>query len=147
MTILAAIDQTRQAKLIVTQAADLAEAFSEKLLVLHVIPEEDLEAHIDALQKIPGFQDFSFEQEQENAAQIAEKIVSETLDSSTIEIETRGRAGTVSDEILKETADVDPRFLVIGGQPRSPVGKAIFGDTAQKILLKAQCPVVTNIRD
>lgn len=39
-------------------------------------------------------------------------------------------------------ADYDADRVVVGGERRSPAGKAVFGSAAQTILLDAPCPVV-----
>lgn len=41
---------------------------------------------------------------------------------------------------------IDADYLVVGGGDRSPVGKLVFGSTAQSIILDAPCPV-TFVRD
>lgn len=71
----------------------------------------------------------------------------QTIDDAGIDIETRGRVGDVADETLAEADNIDPRYLVISGERRSPAGKAIFGSAAQKILLRANCPVVTKMSE
>ncbi|MHA3701953.1 universal stress protein [Jatrophihabitans sp. YIM 134969] len=47
-----------------------------------------------------------------------------------------------SDEILKAADEVEAELIVVGLQRRSPVGKALLGSNAQRILLGATCPVL-----
>lgn len=149
MTILAAIDETDQARQIIAMAYDLADAYGDDLVVLHVIPEDDYESHRETLENIPGFEDFSFGHELEQAADIAQQFVDHSIagDQDNVEVSTIGRVGDVADEIVREGKRIDPRFLVIGGTRRSPVGKAIFGDTSQQIILRSDRPVVSNLQD
>lgn len=51
------------------------------------------------------------------------------------------RHGEPSAEVLAEARANDADVIVIGGKKRSPVGKALFGSTAQSILLEADRPV------
>ncbi len=58
-----------------------------------------------------------------------------------------GRVGeTVSDEIVATADAIDAKRVLIGGRRRTPTGKAVFGSTAQTVLLNAPCPV-TFVRD
>jgi len=58
-----------------------------------------------------------------------------------------GRIGDdVSDEIVATAADIDAERIFICGRRRTPTGKAVFGSTAQRVLLNAPCPV-TFVRD
>lgn len=145
MPILAAIDETERAKEIVSLANDLATAYDDSLVVLHVIPREDYETHRDEIRDVPGFGNFSMSQEADSAAGFAQQLVSDTLDAPTVDVQARGRIGDVAEETLAEAANVDPRYLVIGGRRRSPTGKALFGSSTQQILLNADCPVVTKM--
>lgn len=147
MTILAVIDETERATETITLAHDIATKYDEGLVVLHVVPEEDYQAHKKALEDIPEFEDFSLDQEADSAAKFAQEVIDETIGESAIDVEPRGRVGDIAKETLAEASRMDPRFLVFSGQRRSPAGKAIFGSTAQEILLNADCPVVSNIGD
>lgn len=149
MTILAAIDDTDQAMQIIDVAYDLAQAYQDELIVLHVIPEADYKSHREKLEEIPGFDEFSFGHELDNAAEIAQWFVAQSVagEQDSVEVSTIGRVGDVADEIVREAGRTEARFLVIGGTRRSPVGKAVFGDTSQQIILRSDCPVVSNLQD
>lgn len=146
MTILAAIDENERSRIVAKIAYDLATTYDDTLVALHVIPQEDFESHRRSMETIPEFQDYSFSQRMESARRFAREFVLETVDEgNSVELEAQGRVGDVTDEILSEADSLEPRFLVISGRRKSPVGKAAFGNTAQQILLNADCPVVTQL--
>lgn len=55
--------------------------------------------------------------------------------------EVRGIIGEPATEVVNAAEDIGIDILFIGGAERSPAGKALFGNHAQQILLKAPCPV------
>jgi nucleotide-binding universal stress UspA family protein len=56
-----------------------------------------------------------------------------------------GLIGEPSAEIIKYASDHDTHYIVVGPHKQSPTGKAIFGSTAQQILLNAEHPVVSTV--
>jgi nucleotide-binding universal stress UspA family protein len=51
-------------------------------------------------------------------------------------------SGTASDAVLGVAKEVGAELLVVGLHRRSPVGKALLGSNAQRILVNATCPVL-----
>ncbi|MFP8953835.1 universal stress protein [Natrialbaceae archaeon A-arb3/5] len=148
MAILAAIDGKKRSKRVATLAHDLAATYDDTLVALHVVPTEEYDAHKESLKETDEFRDFSIDQEAASAERFAREFVQEAVDElGDVTLESRGRVGDIPTEILDEVEGIDPRYLVISGRRRSPTGKAVFGNTTQKILLNAECPVVTSLDD
>ena len=144
MTILAAIGDDDADERVVSTAYDLARTYDDRLLAVHAISVEDFEAHERTMEQSPHIEDFSIEDERENAADLAREAVTDTLESFDEDrVEFVGRVGDSAEEVTAAVAEHDPRYLVVGGKRRSPVGKAIFGSTTQSLLLSVDCPVVT----
>lgn len=67
--------------------------------------------------------------------------VAERLERAGVDYEIRGALGEAADSILETTKTLDTDLVVVGGRNRSATGKALFGSTAQRVLLGADCPV------
>ncbi|PSQ54807.1 universal stress protein [Halobacteriales archaeon SW_8_68_21] len=67
--------------------------------------------------------------------------VAERLERTGVDYEVRGALGDTADNILREAEALDTDLVVVGGRTRSATGKALFGSTAQRVLLEADCPV------
>lgn len=59
-----------------------------------------------------------------------------------VEVE-RGDLGDPADTVIQVAQRLDARLIVLGLRTRTPVGKLVFGSTAQRILLDATCPVLS----
>lgn len=141
MVIVAAIDRSKRAPAVVRQAAELADAYSDELHVVHVLGRSeflDLEQTSvdDTGQPVP----------MDQVREVARRIAAETTENVTASAKAVGLVGDPSDEIVRYANEQGGRYIVISGRKRSPVGKAVFGSVTQDVLLEAERPVVTVIR-
>lgn len=67
--------------------------------------------------------------------------IAERLEGASVDCEIRGTLGETAESILGEAGALDADLVVVGGRTRSATGKALFGSTAQRVLLEGDCPV------
>lgn len=142
MTIVAAVDRSDRAGKIVEEAAELAEAFDDELHVVHVLNQ----AEFVELERT-SVEESGQAIEMDRIREIASDIAAEAADGVTEDFTPVGLVGDASDEIVRYSNDQDARYIVISGRKRSPVGKALFGSVTQSVLLDAERPVVTALRE
>lgn len=137
MAIVAAIDRTDEADEVLAQAADLADAYGDEVHVVHALrTSEFLDIERRSVEADKG--SVPIAEVQETAKEIAEERAAAALSS----YESAGRVGDPATEISEYAEEVDARYIVLGGRKRGPIGKVMFGSTAQDILLDATAPVV-----
>ena len=124
-----------------TTAADIADPSNAEIVLAHVFDDEEYENARSRL----NFTDDS----EVTPSVIAERKagirdLGDALAGTGIDTTAYGRLsnGASRGQRLAELADeVDADMVVLGGRGRSPAGKAIFGSTAQTVMLESPCPV------
>lgn len=152
-TILLAVgrdDETRIDEL-VNYTISIAEPTGARVIVAHVIAKSEYENEVrsyhDAIEQL-GLDIRERDLPPETLAKETDLVseLLERLDDAGIDAETRAALGEEAEEIVRIAKDVEADLLIVGGRKRSPTGKAVFGSTAQEVLLTAPCPV-TFVRE
>ena len=66
-----------------------------------------------------------------------------TEDGTDFEVLTLVRGNDPTDDLVEVAGEVSAALIVIGLRRRSPIGKLVLGSNAQRILLEADCPVLS----
>ncbi len=140
MTIICAIDDDEFSDAVVTTANDLAEAYDDDLVLLHVMTQGQFDTRLESQPE------YYVDEGVDDAANTARKIAMETLENDD-RVVSKGRIGKPAEEIIETAQSYEPRYLVLGGRKRSPVGKALFGSITQSVLLEVEAPTVTIMHD
>lgn len=142
-TVLLAVGRDDDARMerMAAAATDLAGATGAEVVVAHAF--ETQAAVDDALDRLDvrggGAGDVTRRLE---SVRVARGLLIE----AEADFEIRGVVGDAGETISELAAEVDADRVIVGGRRRSPTGKAVFGSTAQQILLSAPCPV-TFVRE
>lgn len=145
---LAVVEAKEATKELVAEAGKLAKGVDAELLLLHVTTEEEFQNKRSTLENVAGLNaEYNVDNARSGAQQFAQKIGKEVLDDD-IEFTAMGRIGNLQEQILNTASKENIDHIFIHGKQRSPTGKAVFGDTAQAIILNFDGPVtVTTSKD
>jgi nucleotide-binding universal stress UspA family protein len=143
---LAVVEPKEATKDLVAEAGELANAVGAELTLLHVTTEEEFQNRRSSIESVAGLNaGYNVESARSGAEQFAEKIGNEVLDN--VDFTAMGRIGDPQDTIMNTASEEDIDHIFIHGKQRSPTGKAVFGDTAQAIILNFDGPVTVTTGD
>lgn len=138
-TILLAIgaDDDDRAEALTRAVTEIAVPTGAEVILAHVLGEDDFEEVQDRLSE--GGERLTPDQVADRHRTV--RTISEKLRDAGIRPSIRGATGERGETIVTLAEETGADRIVIGGRSRSPTGKAVFGSTAQNILLSAPCPV------
>jgi nucleotide-binding universal stress UspA family protein len=117
---------------------DIASPADATVIVAHVFTDDQYDGVVDRLE---------FESTGEaDPNEVADRhttvrdLVSRFNDAG-LSTQVRGAVGNHGEQIVDLAEGTDSDLVVVGGRKRSPTGKAVFGSTAQEVMLNAPCPV------
>lgn len=117
---------------------DIAGPTGADVVLAHVFTEDEYEASLSNL----GVGD----REGVTPAEVARRhatirTLAGELDDADVEYTVEGSIGDHGARIVALAEDTAADLVIVGGRKRSPTGKAVFGSTAQEVMLSAPCPV------
>jgi len=140
-TILLAVGSSdeKRAEALVEAVADVAGPTGATVVLAHVFDEDEFGTLRDRLKDRPDEDPLEADQVARRNATV--RALVDGFEAVGIKPEIRGAVGPRADTVVELADEYGADRVVIGGRERSPAGKAIFGSTAQDILLSAPCPV------
>jgi nucleotide-binding universal stress UspA family protein len=142
MPIVAAVDRSGPNDQVLEEAQNLADGFGDEVHVVHVLSQKEFR-EIEQT----SIEETGTTVPMDEVRSLAKEVADEAAEGVVDTYHPVGLVGDAADELVDYVEKNDARYIVVGGQKRSPVGKALFGSVTQSVLLSAPCPVVAVIQD
>jgi nucleotide-binding universal stress UspA family protein len=120
-------------------AIEVAAPAGATVVLAHVFTREEYADSLDTLEFDTEADEVSVDEVAARHSTIRELV--EKLEAADVAYEIRGGLGPHGETIVELAEEEAADRVVVGGRRRSPTGKAVFGSTAQEVLLNAPCPV------
>lgn len=117
---------------------DIAGPAGSVVALTHVFTSEEFETVTEQLDYDP---DGSVAPNEVAMRHATIRSIADRLSDADVAHSIRGVVGPHGESIVSLATDIDADLVVVGGRKRSPTGKAVFGSTAQEVMLNAPCPV------
>jgi nucleotide-binding universal stress UspA family protein len=138
-TILFPTDFSNGARAAMDHAVSLARDYKAKLILLYVIQDISIaEWYIPSSLSVTDL----VEDMQRSAGKEMDKWAAE-VSAKVKEVEKLVVRGVPFVEIIKTAKEMDADLIVIGTHGRTGIDHMLFGSTAEKVVRKAPCPVLT----
>lgn len=144
--LLVVVDDSEAHRRVLEKAGTIAAGVECELIVLDIVDENEFTGSVQRRANRGGQSD-SLDEVTTRAATNAEELADEILADEDIEYEVLGIVGKVPDDIVAVAEDQDCDHVFVVGRERSPTGKAVFGDTAQSVILNFDGPVTVLTDD
>lgn len=118
-------------------AINLAEPTDATVVLAHVFDEESYRQTLDRLNYDPTGE---IDPDEVASRHSTIRELAAALRAADVDFEVRGLIGDGGRTIVDVAEAIEADQLIVGGRRRSPAGKAVFGSTAQEVLLSAPCP-------
>ena len=133
--ILAAIDVGNDGVVVCQRAAELAEKYSAKLLLLHVVEYVPIDLGSDLMLPQP------MEIEESLVARAKEYLADRVKELDGIDVVSSVELGVIKSEIIRYADDNHADLIVIGRHSRHGIFR-LLGSTANAVLHSAHCDVL-----
>lgn len=131
---------------ILREAGELAAGVDASLVVFSPMTDDEYENDVSVLSTIESVEGTSYNKNPDRiAGRAVEQLAEEHLSDHAVEYQTKGAVIDDDDRaraILETAEEEGCDYIFIVGRRRSPTGKALFGDTAQAVILNFDGRVV-----